>query len=425
MRRELGDAYVEQLFDLYENRVPHFADLVCYWFEKTREHIKAGNCRRAGLLATQGIRGGANRTVLKRILETGGIFMAWSDRNWVLDGATVHVSIVGFDNGSQKERRLDGHAVLSVHADLTSEADTTSAKALTENGGICFMGPSAKAPFDIDNETAHSMLIAPINVNNRPNSDVVRRVYSGVDLVQSPRNMWTIDFAMMPLEQASQYELPFEYVKVNVFPVRTTGRKATYGERWWQYGRPRVEMREALTGLSRMVATPATSKHRVFTWVGPDVLCNQGTLVFAREDDYFFGVLHSRPHEAWARAQGTQLREAESGFRYTPTTTFETFPFPWPPGHEPKDSPLVEAIAESARKLVEKRDAWLNPPNASEEELKHRTLTNLYNARPAWLADAHRKLDEAVFAAYGWPSTLTDAEILKRLLALNHQRAAR
>jgi hypothetical protein len=104
---------------------------------------------------------------------------------------------------------------------------------------------------------------------------------------------------------------------------------------------------------------------------------------------------------------------------YTSGTTFETFPFPWPPGYEPQDSPLVEAIAEAARELVEKRDAWLNPPDASAKELKRRTLTNLYNARPSWLAEAHRKLDAAVFAAYGWPVTLTDAELLERLLALN------
>ena len=66
----------------------------------------------------------------------------------------------------------------------------------------------------------------------------------------------------------------------------------------------------------------------------------------------------------------------------------------------------------------------MNPPGASAEDLKKRTLTNLYNARPAWLADAHRKLEEAVFAAYGWPAALTDAEVLERLLALNHLRAA-
>ena len=84
----------------------------------------------------------------------------------------------------------------------------------------------------------------------------------------------------------------------------------------------------------------------------------------------------------------------------------------------------METIAEAARELVEKRGAWLNPPGASEEELKKRTLTNLYNARPAWLVEAHRKLDKAVFAAYGWPATLTDDELLDRLLPLNHQRAA-
>jgi hypothetical protein len=83
----------------------------------------------------------------------------------------------------------------------------------------------------------------------------------------------------------------------------------------------------------------------------------------------------------------------------------------------------VKAIAKAARELVAKRDGWLNPPDANAKELEARTLTNLYNARPEWLADAHRKLDEAVFAAYGWPAALTDAELLEHLLALNHQRA--
>jgi len=120
---------------------------------------------------------------------------------------------------------------------------------------------------------------------------------------------------------------------------------------------------------------------------------------------------------------GTQLRDAVSGFRYTSTTTFETFPLPWPPGREPAGDPRVVAIAEAARELVEKRDAWLNPPGASESELKRRTLTNLYNQRPAWLDLAHRRLDEAVLDAYGWPHDLTDEAILERLLALNLERA--
>jgi hypothetical protein len=156
----------------------------------------------------------------------------------------------------------------------------------------------------------------------------------------------------------------------------------------------------------------------------PEVLSNQQTLVFAREDDYFFGVLHSKVHELWARAKGTQLREVESGFRYTPTTTFETFPFPWPPGREPAGDPKVGAIAQATRELAEKRDRWLNPDGATGAELNRRTLTNLYNQRPGWLEIAHAKLDDAVLAAYGWPRDLPDAEILERLLALNLARAS-
>src|SRR5699024_7268910 len=134
------------------------------------------------------------------------------------------------------------------------------------------------------------------------------------------------------------------------------------------------------------------------------------------------GVLHSWPHELWARRQGTQLREAESGSRYTPTTTFETFPFPWSPGSEPWGDPRVEAIAGAARDLVAKRDAWLNPPGAADAELKRRTLTALYNERPTWLDLAHRRLDRAVLDGYGWPHDAGDEEILERLLALNTER---
>jgi len=183
-------------------------------------------------------------------------------------------------------------------------------------------------------------------------------------------------------------------------------------------------MRVAITGLRRYIATITTGKYRLFVWLDHSVLPDHQLYAFARSDDYFFGVLHSRVHELWARAQGTQLREVESGFRYTPTSTFETFPFPWPPSKEDQNSPQVKAIAEAARKLVEQRDRWLNPPDAAPQDLAKLTLTNLYNKRPAWLQNAHRKLDEAVLAAYGWPAAITDDELLRRLLELNQTRAA-
>ena len=132
-------------------------------------------------------------------------------------------------------------------------------------------------------------------------------------------------------------------------------------------------------------------------------------------------MLHSKLHEKWALRMGTSLEDRP---RYTPTTTFETFPFPWPPGCEPAGDPHVEAIARAARELVEQRDRWLNPEGASEAELKRRTLTNLYNERPSWLDLVHRRLDQAVLDAYGWPHELGDEELLARLLALNLERAA-
>ncbi|MDA8217231.1 MAG: N-6 DNA methylase [Dehalococcoidales bacterium] len=426
IRQGLGDDYLEALFVVYQGRVPRFADLVCYWFEVARKLVGEGRVMRAGLLATQGIRGGANSRVLERIKSTGDIFWAYSDRNWILEGATVHVSMVGFDNGTETSRVLDGLLINNINADLTSGVDLTMARRMTENAGVCFMGPSPKGPFDIPADLAHEMLTAPINVNGRPNSDsdVVRPVASGVDLTGRARGLWTIDFGQMPLDQAAQYELPFKHVLAHVYPVRSKNRRAAYAKRWWQYAEARPGMRQALAGQVRFLATPEVAKHRVFVWVRSDVLCNQQTLVFAREDDYTFGVLQSRPHELWARRLGTQLREAESGCRYTPTTTFETFPFPWPLGQEPMDDPRVKAIAEVARELVEKREAWLNPPGLSEEQKKSLTLTNLYNKRPTWLDLLHRRLDEAVFDAYGWPRDLGDDEILARLLALNLERSA-
>jgi type II restriction/modification system DNA methylase subunit YeeA len=421
IRGELGDQYTEALFRLYGDRLPNFSDLVCYWYEKARAMIEVGTVRRAGLLATQGIRGGANRTVLDRIKRTGDIFWAQSDRNWVLDGAMVHVSMIGFDAGDEAIRHLNGLSVNNINADLTPTVDVTTAQILAENIGISFQGPSPKAPFDIDKELASLMFATATSSSGRPISDVIRPVVSAIDIGQRHRGKWTIDFGLMEQTEAELYEIPFRYVKEQILPVRLT-RRDDYRGLWWQYARPRPEMRLALAGKHRYIATPRVSKHRLFIWLSPDYLANDGTIVIARDDDYMFGVLHSWPHELWARAKGTQLREAESGFRYTPTTTFETFPFPWPPGKEPAGDPRVEAIAAAAKQLVELRDAWLNPPDLSEKELQKRTLTNLYNQRPDWLAQAHRRLDAAVCAAYGWTDDLADEEILARLLALNLQR---
>ncbi|MGH2486115.1 MAG: type IIL restriction-modification enzyme MmeI, partial [Ktedonobacterales bacterium] len=168
----------------------------------------------------------------------------------------------------------------------------------------------------------------------------------------------------------------------------------------------------------RYIATPTVAKYRLFVWLPSETVPDHQIIAIARDDDYTFGVLHSRLHEVWSLRLGTYLGVGNDP-RYTPSTTFETFPFP-----RPTDAQR-EVIADAARDLDAKRNAWLNPPGADEADLRHRTLTNLYNERPAWLRMAHERLDAAVFAAYGWDPAIDDEEMLTRLLALNLERASK
>lgn len=414
LRRELGDDYVDALFEVWGDRVPREADLCCYWFEKARAQIESGRAKRAGLLATQGIRGGKNRAVLDRITETGSIFWAQSDREWTLDGASVRISMVGFDNRGEKTREIDGMEVPTIYANLRSgQTDITKARRLKENLGIAFMGVTKGGSFDIAEDHARHLLEYP-NPDGRANSDVVRPWIIGADITGRPRNKWIIDFPPeMPIDEAALYKGPFEYVKKTIKPERDASRTTT--SKWWIHERPRIEMRAAFHGLERYIGTSQVSKHRSFAWIPTTTLPSSSVIVFARDDHYFFGILHSRIHRLWAVQTGTQLG---TGPRYTPTSTFETFPLPHPTLNQEAD------ISNAAKHLSEITEGWLKPPvwTDSSLESKERTLTNLYNAPPSWLTVAHEKLDEAVFAAYGWPSDLSDGEIVARLLELNLQR---
>ena len=435
--------------------MPGFADLVCYWFEKAREQIESGKAKRAGLLATNSIRGGANREVLKRIKETGDIFMAWSDREWILDGAAVRVSMVGFDSAIATERVLDGLPVSYISPDLTSDVDITVAQRLSENNLLSFQGPSPKGSFDIDTEAALTMLRKQ-NVSGRNNSEVVKPVINAADIVRTPRHFWTIDFGpFMPEYEAQLYESPYRHVLKHVFPVRKHNNREAYRRKWWIYAEARVAMRERIAALLRYIATPRVAKHRIFVWVDANVMSNDAIIAIARDDDYFFGVLYSKLHETWSLRMGTSLEDRP---RYTPTTTFETFPFPWSPGHEDESHPAHAAISAAARQLHAERHAWQNPAMSTQSAdepppdlsggprgVKDRTLTNLYNALQVWrgesdiktkpaaadfaprLDELHQALDRAVCAAYGWEYAVLDdeEEMLRRLLALNLERAAK
>lgn len=456
MRGELGGDYTDALRTCYEGRVPGGADLVTYWFEKARTEIEAGRCTAAGLVATNSIRGGANRRVLDRIVESGRIFEAWSDEPWVNDGAAVRVSLVCFGLYEAAMGALDGHPSEVIHADLTSGAglNLAAAKSLQQNADTAYLGIQKTGPFDIPGNLARQWLEQP-NPHGNPNSDVVKPWFNGLDITRRPRDYWIIDFGTDTSEaDACLYETPFAYTKEHVQPTRVGKREARTNEMWWLFQWSRPQMRRAITGLRRFIVTPEVAKHRVFAWVVPPVVADKNLTIIARSDDTTFGILHSRFHELWSLGLCTYLGVGNDP-RYTPTTTFQTFPFP--AGLTPCDTangepfgPLADTIAVAAKRLNELRENWLNPPewvdwaitpeeekagfpkrpvakSGHEAELKKRTLTNLYNARPPWLDKAHKALDAAVAAAYGWTDytpAMSDSEILRRLLSLNIQRAA-
>ena len=450
----LGDAYMAALRQAYQGRVPGGADLVCYWFEKARARIEAGQAQRAGLVATNSIRQKRNRQVLERIRETSTIFHAWSDEPWVNEGAAVRVSLVGFAKEAGQPAMLDGQPVAAIHADLTGSReaagalDLTQARPLPENAGCSFFGLCLAGAFAVDSDTARHWLRQP-NPHGRPNSEVLRPIWNGVDVTQGWKGRWVIDFGTNLSEsEAALYEAPFARVLAKVKPVRMSNREKSRVNYWWRHGRPRPELRRKLAGLTRYIATPETAKHRFFVWFPISAAPEHSLIVIPRDDDVTFGVLSSRFHIIWALAKGGRMGYGNDP-RYNSTMTFETFPFPAGltlnlPASAYADDPHAQAIADAARRLNELRENWLNPPQWVDRvpevvpgypdriipkpeyaaELKKRTLTNLYNQRPAWLDHAHRALDTAVAAAYGWPADLSDDEVLRRLLALNRERCS-
>lgn len=448
MRAGLGDQTVDQLFAAYDGRVSHEADLVCYWFEKALAALKGPKTKRVGLVATNSIRGGANRKVLDRIVAESRIFEAWNDEPWVVDGAAVRVSLIcfGVNTGSA---RLNGKPAGRINADLTGVAtDLTRAHRLAENLSVSFMGDTKGGAFDVSGDIARQWLTLPSNPNGRPNSDVLRPWRNGLDVTRRARDMWIVDFGdEMSERDASLYEMPFQHVAKHVRPIRAKNRRDAYRLRWWRHVEPRPSMWATLTKTERYIATPTVAKHRLFVRLDGRICPDHQLIAIARDDYVTFGILSSRFHESWSLRLGTSLEDRP---RYTPTTTFETFPFPEgmtpniPAARLARDS-LAATIGEAAKRLDSLRDAWLNPSDlvrieaevvpgypdrvvpkddAAEALLRGRTLTNLYNHRPEWLAQAHRDLDDAVAAAYGWEADISEEDALTRLLALNLSRPA-
>lgn len=425
MPTELGEDYVGLLRACWSEQVPGGADLSIYWHEQGRRQIAAGSARRAGLLATQNVRGALTRPVLERIRDGGGIFFAYSNEPWIGDGAAVRISVVGQDDGTEQDRLLDGRSVDQINPDLTTGPDLGSARVLDDSRGVAFMGGKRNGPFDIDADTAERMLGSAGNPNKRSNSDVILPFIAGTDLAGRWRDRYIIDFTGLSEGEAADYAEPFEYARRAVKPVRDESAGRRLRERWWLHAQPAATLRAAIEPLARWIVTPVTSKHRFFAWRDAPAVHDNTVVVIARSDDYAFGVLSSTPHTLWAVGIGTRIGQGNDP-RYVHGSTFNTFPFPWPldvagDALDEERRARHAAVAAAAAELDRSRGEWLDGDSG-------RTMTELYNEMPAWFGNRQRELDLAVLAAYGWGDLELGGEgfkeaVLERLLALNLERA--
>lgn len=451
LKRRLGVEMTKAIRALYAGRLPGFTDLVCYWFENARAMMEAGVVVRAGLVATNSIRKNTNLPVLHRIARTTRIYEAWSEEQWTVDGAAVDVSLICFGDVGEEPSRLNGDVAL-INPDLTTGLDLTAARTLRQNRNGAFLGIQKSGPFDVPGEVARAWMREPANPNGKRNATVLKPYWNGDDLTGRPRDMWFIDLPLgLDKADASLFVSPFRHIESTpddegktVEQLREAlGERA--GPRWWEPHWPRPEMRSRIERLSRYIVTAETAQHRVFVWLSYPVLPDKNLIVIPREDDLMFGLLQSRFHAAWSLRKGSDLEDRP---RYTHTTTFGTFPFP--DGMTPdvavevaRTLPDAPAIERAAARLNELRTNYLYPsdmvvsvpeapgfpdrrlPRDAEaaKVLAQRTMTRLYNERPSWLIEAHRSLDEAVAASYGWTKNITEEEALHRLLDLNRSRS--
>lgn len=467
MRRTLGEEATGVLRQVYAGRLTPFSDLVCYWFEKSRAMIAAEQARRSGFVSTKGIAKNVNLPVLQRLAADARIYNAWQNEPWVVDGAAVRVSLVCFAGPAEPRDclQLNGEAVTEINPNLTSGQDTSRVAKLRENAGSVFIGVQQSGPLTVPRDQAIQWLARPLNPNGQSNLEVISAYASTDDIIGRPNHEFLIDFAPgLSEDQASAFEEPFEYLSRAQYDPHRDGnlvhfptyRKTTAGQNssWWEAHRSRPGLRAALQSVDRYLATGETTEHRVFRFLPSSLVPDKSLYAFPYAGMVGFGILQSTFHEVWCTYFGNRIG-AGNQRRYNASFVYLTFPFP--EGLTPDvravdqaDDPRAGKIAAAAARLDELRENWLNPadlvvrepevvfgypdrvlPKDEEaaKELKKRTLTQLYNERPQWLASAHAALDVAVAEAYGWgedwrAGLLAHDEILARLFSLNQARAS-
>lgn len=434
----LGLGYVTALRQAYAGEVPDSADFVMYWWRIAGRLLEQGKIRRFGFVTTNSISQAFNRRVVQGLLDSSNalaLVFAIPDHPWVdsAHGAAVRIAMTvcgSSDSGilvdvDETGATSDGEAVQvstratagRIHSDLRVGPNVAGAMALRSNGGLTSNGVMLGS---------RGFLMSDASPATGP---ALRPILNGNDLIQTSRNAQVIDFFGKTRDEALAWA-PEAYQQVleRVKPERDTNPRKSRRERWWLFSEVMPQLRTMLDGLTRFIATPEVSKHRIFAFVSTTVLPEHPLLGIGLSDAYDLGVLCSRVHEAWSLAAGGTLEDRP---RYNKTLCFEKFPFP----------AATDAQQARIRDLGERLDAHRKRRQALHPDL---TLTGMYNVLQklragepltdkerkihedglcSLLRQIHDELDVAVFDAYGWPADLDDEALLQKLVDLNAERA--
>lgn len=453
LRGRLPQGMAEALWRAYP-KMPRAADYVLYWWDRAAQALAARGSPliRFGFVTTNSITQTFGRRVIARAIEGAAplsILHAIPDHPWTKatpDAAMVRIAMTVVGRGKIEGRRLRiagesgldsdtpairfAETIGRINADLSVGTDVTSAQPLLANQWLCSPGVKLHGAGFIISPAEAAML----GLGKREGLENHIRPYChGRDLTARTRGAMVIDLlGLSEAEVRQRFPEVYGHLLRTVKPERDGNARATYRNQWWLFGEPRRELRPALEGLSRYIATVETAKHRVFQFLSADTLPDNKLICMAASDAWVLGILSSSVHEAWYLANAGMLGVYDQPAVYVKTTSFD--PFALPEIDEIRRSTITE--------LAEELDGTRKRILAEVPEL---TLTGLYNLRAKLVAGIpltdeeedlrragsvdliarlHDQIDAAVTAAYGWPATITVPEMVDRLVALNAARRA-
>ena len=454
MRSALGDEYVEALWKANPS-VPRSADFVMQWWDRAARELSKpeSSVIRFGFVTTNSLNQTFNRRVIEANLANGrtSLVFAVPDHPWTKatrDAAAVRIAMTVAERGESEGQLVEVVAETGlesdeptltvktafgrINPDLTVGADVTSAKSLIANAGLSCNGMMINGQgFKISASEAKHF----ISSDGLESRSVVKPYLAGSELMQPALNSFVVDFfGISESEARTKFPTIYQHILRTVKPQRDRNRVRSVRDRWWIFEKPRSTFRPALESIKRYIGTTETAKHRVFQFVSSDVIPDHMIIAIATDDAYHLGVLSSSAHLNWTFENAGLMGVArfDQGHRYTKTQTFDPFPFP----------DAAEAQRTVIAKLAEELDVTRKAALAEvagltmteiynwREKLKAGSLSDLIEIERATAARAgivnrlHEQIDEAVADAYGWPADLSPAEIVARLVALNHERAA-